>query len=292
MSAELYLARYGLREAPFSITANPRFFFAGGERGDVLCALKHALAHDDGIVLVTGEVGTGKSLLCRMLLEEATPDLDFVFLPNPTLGRDELIGAVARDLGATDLAPTPLEALHRAAIERHARGRRVALLVDEAHAMADAALEQIRLLTNLETAECKLLAVALFAQPELLAVLARDAMRPLRDRVVQHFRLQPLRPDEVSDYVNFRLQVAGHRGGRLFDPAALRRITRRSGGRSRSVNLLADRSLLACCARGGRRVSARDVARSERDLALAPAAASASWFRRLWARSVLGWEVR
>lgn len=283
MSADLYLARYGLREAPFKITANARFFYAGGGRGEALNALRHALANDEGIVLVTGEVGTGKSLLCRMLVEEPPADIDVVFLPNPSLVGEQIVAAVVRDLGA-ESSPTPLEALQRAAIERHARGRRIAVLADEAHAMASDALEQIRLLTNLETGERKLLTVALFAQPELLVTLSRQAMRPLRDRVVQHFRLQPLHADEVADYVNFRLQVAGHRGGRLFEPAALKRIARRSGGRSRRVNLLADRALLACYARGGRCVSARDVARSERDLDLAPTRTLRAWFERAFAR--------
>ncbi|MEW5882302.1 MAG: AAA family ATPase, partial [Pseudomonadota bacterium] len=280
------LAHYGLREAPFKITADARFFYAGGGRGDALHALRHALAHDEGIVLVTGEVGTGKSLLCRMLVDEPPADLDVVFLPNPSLAGEQLVAAAARDLGA-DPVPTALEALQRAAIERHARGRRVAVLVDEAHAMSPDALERIRLLTNLETGARKLLTVALFAQPELLATLARETMRPLRDRIVQHFRLQPLRADEVADYVNFRLQVAGHRGGRLFEPGALKRIARRSAGRSRRVNVLADRSLLACYTRGGRCVSPRDVARSEHDLDLAPPRALRAWFERAFAHAAV-----
>jgi type II secretory pathway predicted ATPase ExeA len=292
MSAELYLRHFALERAPFELTASARFFFEGAGRGEILRALAHALAHEQGVVLVTGEVGTGKSALCRMLAERPPPGVDLVFLPNPSLTREALPGAIARDLGVRELAPTPLEALQTALLERHAQGRRVAVLVDEAQAMPAPALEEIRLLTNLESGAGKLLTFALFGQPELLEALARPELRALADRVTHHFRLEPLRGDEVAAYLQFRLHAAGHRGGRLFEPAAERRLARRSGGRSRRINLLADRALLACYARGGRVVSARDVARSERDLGPLPAPRAWRWLQRVLARPPRPLEVR
>lgn len=291
MSAELYLRHFGLERAPFELTASARFFFEGAGRGELLRALAHALAHEQGVVLVSGEVGTGKSALCRMLAERPPERVDLVFLPNPSVTREALPGAIARDLGVQDLAPTPTEALQRELLARHAQGRRVAVLVDEAQAMPVPALEEIRLLTNLESGAGKLLTFALFGQPELLDLLRRPQLRALADRITHHFRLGPLRGDEVAAYLQFRLHAAGHRGGRLFEPAAERRLARRSGGRSRRINLLADRALLACYARGGRTVSARDVAHSERDLGLQPRPAWL-WLHRLFARVPPPLEVR
>jgi MSHA biogenesis protein MshM len=282
MSADLYLRHFALTEPPFAITANPRFFFAGGGRGDVLRALAHALAHEQGVVLVTGEVGTGKSTLCRMLLEAPPPALSLVYLPNPSLDGAELTAALARDLGVTDLAPTPLEALQRALIERHAQGCRVAALIDEAQAMSTSALEQVRLLTNLESSASKLLVIALFGQPELAERLHEPALRALRDRISLQLVLPPFAPSDAAAYIQFRLHVAGYRGGQLFEPAAIKRLVRSCGGRSRRLNLLADRALLACFARGGRTVTWRDVGRGEGDLALPAGAFGRNFWRRMF----------
>ncbi|MCS6944678.1 MAG: AAA family ATPase [Sutterellaceae bacterium] len=270
MSADLYLDYYALAAAPFALTAQAPVFYEGASRGDILRALRHALVHEQGIVLVVGEVGTGKSALCRKLLQEPPQTLDLAYIPQPSFSRTELLEAICRDLGIADLRPTALEALQRSLIERHGRGRHVAVLIDEAHLMPQEALEEVRLLTNLETAAGKLLTLALFAQPELLRSLAQPPLRALRDRIAQLFELQPLRPAEVADYVDFRLRAAGYCGDRLFEPAAIRRLARRSGGRHRPIHLIADRALLACFSRGGRVVTARDVARSERDLDLRP----------------------
>lgn len=260
----LYLAHFGLAEAPFAITPNPHFFYAGAQRGAVARALGHALRDDEGVIVLTGEVGSGKTMLCRMLLAECAEDLQHVYIANPAFGRHEIVAAIARDLGlaAGDDAPTTLERLQRELIERHAVGKRVVVIIDEAHVMSLEALDEVRRLTNIETARHKLLAVVLCGQPELDALLERAELRPLRDRVVQRFTLPPLPREDVAEYLQCRLRAAGYRGGPLFEPAALRRIERASRGRVRRINLLADKALLACFARGGLLVGRADVERA------------------------------
>lgn len=260
----LYLAHFGLTEAPFAITPNPQFFYAGAQRGALARALGHALRDEEGVIVLTGEVGSGKTMLCRMLLAECAEDLQHVYLANPAFGKHEIVAAIARDLGLTaeDDAPTTLERLQRALIERHAAGKRVVVIIDEAHVMSLDVLDEVRRLTNIETARHKLLAVVLCGQPELAALLERAELRPLRDRVVQRFALPPLPRADVAEYVQCRLRAAGYRGGPLFEPAALRRIERASRGLVRRINLLADKALLACFARGGLIVGRADVDRA------------------------------
>lgn len=263
----LYLEHFGLAEAPFSITPNPQYFYAGGARGQLLRALRYAVCSEEGVIVVTGEVGTGKTMLARMLLADLPADVDAVYLANPAFDRDEIVSAIARDLGlARPVEGTMLEQLQRELVARHAAGRRVVLLIDEAHTMDAAALDEVRRLSNVETAQHKLVGIVLFGQPELDALLARPDLRQLRDRVVQRFSLPPLPRGCVPEYLHRRLCAAGYRGPMPFARAALWRIQRASGGRSRRINLIADKALLACFARAGTRVSGADVSRALRDL--------------------------
>ncbi len=268
----LYLRHFGLAEAPFAITPNPHFFFAGGARGELLRALRCAITSEEGIIVVTGEVGSGKTMLCRMLLSDLPEGIDAIYLANPAFARDEIVSAIARDLGVNTVpqpgGPTVIEALQAELVVRHAGGRRVVLFVDEAHAMGADALEEVRRLSNVETSRHKLLNIVLFGQPELDALLAQPQLRQLRERVVQRFVLPPLPGDQVADYLNFRLRAAGWRGPALFDRRALNRLQRRSCGLTRRINLLADKALLACFARGDSRVEVADVRLAERELAL------------------------
>lgn len=269
----LYLSHFGLAEAAFAITPNPKFFFTGAGRGEMLRALRCAVTTEEGIIVVTGQVGSGKTMLCRMLMAELAPDNDVVYVANPAFAPDAIVGVIARDLGldvtAAAGAPTVLEQLQRSLIERHDAGRRVLVFIDEAHAMSADALEEIRRLSNLETSRHKLLGIVLFGQPELDELLAQPRLRPLRDRVVHWLQLPPLPLAQVADYVELRLRAAGYRGAALFSAPALRRLQRRSHGLTRRINLLADKALLSCYARGGARVEYRDVRRAERDLCLA-----------------------
>lgn len=264
----MYFEYFGLNEAPFRITPHTDFFFAGANRGATLEALIYAILNDQGIVRVTGEVGSGKTMLCRMLAESLPEQVDTIYLANPLLSRDEIIYALADELQLKLAAERPgalLGALQAHLIERHAAGRHVVALIDEAHAMPPDTLEQIRLLSNLETSRDKLLQIVLFGQPELDEMLARADMRQLRDRITHSFRLEPLVRDDVAEYIDFRMRAAGYRGPTVFSPAAIRRLARASQGLTRRVNILADKSLLAAFVANSHQVTAEHVKAAVRD---------------------------
>lgn len=261
----LYLSHFGLLRAPFSITPDPAFFYAGAGRGDLLAGIEYSVRCQEGIVVVTGEVGSGKTMLCRKLLDDLAADIEPLYVANPLLRRRELLATLLRDLG---VAPhtNPLDALQEALIARCLAGKRVVLFADEAHVMPHDSLEQIRLLSNLETGQNKLLQIVLFGQPELDQVLARQHMRPLRDRVVERFAVSALGRAAVADYLDFRLAAAGHAGGGLFSSGATRALWATASGLVRRINLLADKSLLSAFLRGRGTVDRRDVTRATRDL--------------------------
>lgn len=275
----LYLEHFGLREPAFRITPHTDFFYAGAQRGPTLDALIYAITQDEGIVKVTGEVGSGKTMLCRMLLERLPDEVETLYLANPSLSRHEILGAIADELGVpTDGKATHslTRALQEALIARHARGQRVVLLIDEAHAMPAESLEEIRLLSNLETKAAKLLQIALFAQPELDERLAAKDMRQLRERITQHFNLTPLTPDDVTAYLDFRLRAAGYRGPTPFTPVAIEKIARISEGLSRRINILADKALLAAFAQNSHRIDLAEVDIAVRDAHFSPLTAVAT----------------
>lgn len=261
----LYLAHFGLERPPFSITPDTRFFFPGGGRGELLRAIEYSVRCQEGIVVVTGEVGSGKTMLCRKLLDALPADLESIYLANPSLRRREITASVLRDLGGGG-RPDPLDALQQTLIKRHMLGRRVILVVDEAHVMSFDALEQIRLISNLETGRHKLLQIVLFGQPELDAVLLDRRMRALRDRVVERFALPSLDGCTVAEYLAFRLRIAGRSVSGPFSRGAVRVIWQHAGGLVRRINLLADKALLAAFLRGRHDVDRRDVERARRDL--------------------------
>lgn len=249
----MYLQHFGLREAPFRITPHTEFFFAGANRGATLEALLYAITAGEGMVKVTGEVGSGKTMLCRVLMERLPETVETIYLAVPSLSRDEMLVAIAGDLGIDTAGASTtklVRSLQEKLIEVHATGRQVVTLIDEAHAMPLATLEEIRLLSNLETGKEKLLQIVLFGQPELDQHLALPAMRQLKERITHAFTLAPLPSKEVSEYVNFRLRAAGYHGPELFPPEALRIITEASEGLTRRINIFADKTLLAAFAAG------------------------------------------
>jgi MSHA biogenesis protein MshM len=255
----MYLEHFGLREAPFRITPHTEFFFSGANRGATLEALLYAITAGEGMVKVTGEVGSGKTMLCRVLMERLPESVETIYLAVPSLTRDEMLGAIAGELGldVTGANTTKLiRLLQEKLIEIHSTGHQVVALIDEAHAMPLATLEEIRLLSNLETGTEKLLQIVLFGQPELDAHLNLEHMRQLKERITHSFTLAPLPPRDVKDYVNFRLRAAGYHGPDLFGPESLRIITEASEGLTRRINIFADKTLLAAFAAGTHTVTA------------------------------------
>jgi len=264
----MYLEHFGLHEPPFRITPHTDFFFDGADRGTTLDALVYAVLHDEGIVKVSGEVGSGKTMLCRVLLERLPETVETVYLANPSLTRDELLHSIADELQmtlSTDASRVVMRELFEHLIGLYAQGRRVVILIDEAHAMPDETLEQVRLLSNLESSRHKLLQMVLFGQPELDEALAKPSMRQLKDRITHSFRMRPLTEAEVSTYVSFRMRAAGYRGPDVFSRRAVTMIAAASNGLSRRINILADKALLAAFAEGRHAVAEREVRAAIRD---------------------------
>ncbi|MBI3432749.1 MAG: AAA family ATPase [Hydrogenophilales bacterium] len=247
----MYFDYFGLKEAPFRITPNTEYWYAGGQRGEMLMALLYAIGQGEGIIKVVGEVGSGKTMLCRKLVAQLPDRVDSVYLGNPTLSPDDMLAAILADLGID----TPengrqarLTQLNATLLARHEAGRRVVVFVEEAQGIALDNLEFLRLLTNLETATDKLLQIVLFGQPELDVQLADPRIRQLKDRITLSLNLSPLTESEVAEYLRARLAVAGYRGPDLFSPALIARLAHLSGGLSRRINVLADKTLLAAYA--------------------------------------------
>jgi MSHA biogenesis protein MshM len=264
----MYQSHFGLRESPFGITPNPAFFYSGNTRGEILQALLYAVSHGEGIVKVTGEVGAGKTMLCRMLESRMPAHIDVIYLVNPNLDPHEVQHAIAAELGLgthglrTDEVQRALQA---DLITRHSRGRQVVLLVEEAQAMPLESLEAIRLLTNLETARSKLLQIVLFGQPELDQHLELAKMRQLKERITHSFEVPAMAPALVGEFLAHRLRAAGHDGPALFSPAAARLIGDSSEGIVRRINILADKALLAAFAADATTVSARHAQQAIRE---------------------------
>ncbi|MFA9219330.1 MAG: ExeA family protein, partial [Sphingomonadaceae bacterium] len=243
-----------------SITPNPAFFYGGNTRGEILQALLYVVSHGEGIIKVTGEVGSGKTMLCRMLESQLPPHVEVIYLVNPSLSPLEVLFAIAGELGIDahgKRSDEVLRALHTDLIAKHAAGQQVVLLVEEAQAMPLDTLEEIRLLTNLETARNKLLQIVLFGQPELDEHLNLPGMRQLKERITHSFDVPAMAPELVPDFLDFRMRAAGYQGQRAFEPEAARLIARASQGIVRRINILADKALLAAFAADASSVSAR-----------------------------------
>jgi MSHA biogenesis protein MshM len=265
----MYKLHFGLRELPFSITPDTSFFFACSNYQEALNTLLVATKNGEGFIKITGEVGTGKTLLCRKFM--ATLDDSFVtaYIPNPYLEPRTLMLALADEL------ETPLEkdfdqyqllkAINYRLLNLARDGKRVLLCLDEAQAIPTESLEALRLLTNLETEKRKLLQIVLFGQPELDRKLQQDAIRQLTQRITFHYRLGPLTKDDLDFYLSHRLNVAGFSGRRLFSQGAVRVLNAASGGIPRLVNILAHKSLMLTYGEGKQQVGARHVKAAAKD---------------------------
>jgi MSHA biogenesis protein MshM len=244
----MYLDHFGLSEPPFRITPVTEFFFSGAKRGEILEALVYSISEVEGIVKVSGEVGSGKTMLCRMLLERLPGHIETIYLANPSLSREEMLYAIADGLGLNikgERVGIIMQSIQNRLEEKAREGKRVAVLVDEAHAMPPETLEELRLLYNLQVGSSKLLQIVLFGQPELNAKLDQPNMRQLKDRIVHHFNMRPLSRDILENYLMFRMRAAGYHGPSIFSAGAVRLIADASSGLMRRVNILADKSLLA-----------------------------------------------
>ncbi len=265
----MYYASFGLKQPPFRITPDTRLFFPGGNRGAVLEALVYAVANGEGIVKVVGEVGSGKTMLCRMLEVELPKNVEIVYLANPRLAPEHILHAIAFELNlpvqTKDDRLKVMHCLHEYLLRKHAENRRTVAFVEEAQGMPIETLEEIRLLSNLETQHEKLLQIVLFGQPELDESLAKPRIRQLKERITYSFYLQPFSVAQVRDYLNSRLRANGYKGDALFSAAAVRAITRYSKGLVRRINILADKALLATYADNALKVQAKHVRRAARD---------------------------
>ena len=250
----LYANHFSLSEAPFSIAPNPRFLFMSEQHREALAHLLYGIGHDGGFVLLTGEVGTGKTTLCRCLLEKVPEDTDVAFIINPRLSVVDLLANICDELGisyAADRLNNRLlvDAINHYLLARYAEGRHTVLVIDEAQNLDTDVLEQLRLLTNLETDERKLLQIILLGQPELQDKLARDDLRQLSQRITARYHLKALSHSDMQAYITHRLAIAGCDKA-IFSPAAQRFIYRQSKGIPRLINLICDRAMLGAFAGG------------------------------------------
>ncbi len=253
----MYLRHFGLEHRPFAITPDPRFLYPSTRHREALAHLRYGVGEGGGFVLLTGEVGTGKTTLCRGLLEQLPEEVDAALVINPSLGADDLLHAICDELGIERPAECHgkrlRDRLNEHLLAAHAAGRRTVLIIDEAQLLGPEALEQVRLLTNLETHSDKLLQVILVGQPELRDLLAQPGLRQLAQRITARYHLEPLSRSEVDAYIDHRLRLAGANAP-LFTGRAKGHVHHASAGIPRLVNSLCDRALLGAFAEGVPRV--------------------------------------
>jgi general secretion pathway protein A len=294
----MYESHFGLRTKPFAVTPDPRFLFQGKTHREALAALTYGVSHRRGFVCMIGEVGTGKTILLRALLEKLDVSIRTVLITHTTLDREELVRMVLHDLGLSHIGLSRvqmIQALQEFVLsELMCRRPPPLLIVDEAQNLFEEVLEEIRLLTNLEVGDSKLLQVVLSGQPELERMLARPGLRQLGQRIAVRARLAPLDQAETMAYVKHRLRIAGAGARDFFSRRALRRIHWRTAGLPRLVNILCEQSLVNAFGAGDERVEEGHVAEAARDLGLEQPNGNgpmrwprAEWRRPSW-RSALG----
>ncbi len=270
----MYTAHFGLEANPFSLTPDPAYLYLSPYHQEALAHLLYGMGEDGGFVLLTGEVGTGKTMLIRTLMEQQHEPVDIALCLNPRLTEQELVAVICDELRIgyprQDCSlKILLDALNTHLLATHAQGRRTVLIIDEAQNLSHEVLEQVRLLTNLETRRCKLLRVILVGQPELQRLLAGPELRQLAQRITARYHLMPLNRKQTAAYIAHRLQVAGG-GPELFTSAAVKTVYRLTGGVPRLINIICDRALLGTYSRGLKQVNARLLRRAAREVLLQP----------------------
>ncbi|HWT77177.1 MAG TPA: AAA family ATPase [Candidatus Methylomirabilis sp.] len=267
----MYLHHFGLAKRPFEVTPDPRFLFDGAVHREALAALTYGIQERRGFISLVGEVGTGKTTLLRTLLDRLDPSVQSVLLTHTTINPKELLQMILVDLEIPTARANRVEMLHRLQeflLERGARGELTVLIIDEAQNLPAAVLEEVRLLTNLETAVTKLLQVILAGQPELERILVRPELRQLRQRIAVHARVGPLTLEETIQYVRHRLRVAGGSQQSLFTSLAIHAVWEVSGGVPRLINLVCDHCLVSAFASGERQIPLSLVREAAGDLGL------------------------
>lgn len=267
----MYAPFFGLSKEPFSIAPDPRFLFMSEQHREALAHLLYGLGGGGGFVLLTGEIGAGKTTVFRCFLEQVPPHCAVAYVFNPKLTAVELLQTVCGEFGIAlperaDSVKALVDALNHFLLAEHAKGRQAVLVIDEAQSLAADVLEQLRLLTNLETAERKLLQIVLIGQPELRELVARPGLEQLAQRIVARYHLGALSASETRQYIRHRFAVAGPQAPLPFGKRAMARIHALSGGVPRRINLLADRALLGAYARSQTRVDERTVEQAAREV--------------------------
>lgn len=267
----MYAPFFRLKREPFSIAPDPRFLYMSEAHREALAHLLYGVGGGGGFVLLTGEIGAGKTTVCRCFLDQVPPNTDVAYIFNPKLGVIELLQTICDEFkvdtgdGAVTIKDH-VDALNRFLLAGHARGRNAVLIIDEAQSLAPAVLEQLRLLTNLETSERKLLQIVLIGQPELRQMLAEPGLEQLAQRVIARYHLPALDAKETQAYIRHRLSVAGLEGEQPFDARAIDRMHELCRGVPRRINLLADRALLGGYASGQSRIDRRIVDRAAQEV--------------------------
>jgi len=283
----MYTEHFGLNEKPFSISPDPRYLYLSQRHADALAHLLYGVTESGGFIQLTGEVGTGKTTLIRCLLEQLPENTEVALILNPQLSSKQFLQVICQELHVNfvqrDTARNLIDRLNERLLAWHAENRRVVLIVDEAQTMSPQLLEQVRLLTNLETSRRKLLQIILIGQPELRDLLSQRDMRQIAQRITGRFHLEPLTAADTAVYVAHRMKVAGGRAD-FFSPGAVRRLFRLSRGIPRLINVIADRCLLAAYSRDEMRVGPGLVARAAAEVLGKPP--GRRW--RLWSSAAAG----
>lgn len=265
----MYLYHFGLHELPFTLTPNTNFYLGLEPHNEALAVLMTALKAGEGFIKVIGEVGTGKTLMCRKLLNEIPDHFVTAYIPNPYLKPDELRRAVAVELGVKQAQRMSAELLTQRIqvrlLELHNQGHSVVLILDEAQALPAESLEALRLFTNLETETRKLLQVVLFAQPELDERLSEKAFRQLKQRITFSYKLRSMTPMEVEHYIHHRLSIAGYKGAKLFNARLAKKIAKVTNGIPRLVNVLCHKMLMLCYGEGSYKITKKHLNYAMRD---------------------------
>jgi general secretion pathway protein A len=267
----MYEEYFGLKEEPFSIAPDPHYIYMSQGHREALAHLLYGIERDGGFVLLSGEVGTGKTTVCRCLLDEVPETTDVAFILNPKLTAAELLATICDEFGigypnGNTSVKVFVSRINDYLLDVHTRGRRAVLIIEEAQNLSVEVLEQIRLLTNLETNQRKLLQIIMVGQPEITKKLSQPQLRQLSQRITARYHLGPLPKSEVAAYVNHRLSVAGLVRGELFPGSAMKRLYRLTGGVPRLINVICDRALLGSYVQGKHRIDLKTLQTAAREV--------------------------